>query len=1324
MKNIFSLFLLLVLSGYTYASDIVSGKTYKVFMPASGNKSLTVRNSSLASDAEVITWTETNVNAQRWIVSADNENKYQFANAYTGKILYRKGTATDGAKISQYDKNELSAGKWEILPVDGKQDFYHIIQMDRTGNNRLYLEALNNGEGALLELHTIKSGLDADRQMWKLEEVNAEPNYFTTVVRDEMMRGFRAKYYKKAPSGYVLGNGGWWGDAEMFEVVLDAYETTGNSQHEEMFRQLYINFTSRNGTDWLYNDFNDDIAWMVIASVRAYLMFGDQNYLNNAKNNFDRMYARALLPSGMLRWKESNETINGTNSCINGPAEVAACYLGIATGNEDYYTKAKKLYALQRQYLYVPSTGKVYDSFTWVNGKPSNYNEWSSTYNQGTYLGAAVMLYNHFGDRQYKEDAKMIMKYTLKDLCDAYGIIKVCQVATGDLAGFKGILMRYVRRFIVDMQQTEYAGWMRENAFHAYNNRNSQGVSSSAWLTKAPENFVFENCEKDCSFANDPFGPSTAVSAAFNAPMDDNTIIKDAFSKIEAENFNYLKGVHVKDGSDDNTPDLRNIRNGFWTGYNNIDFGNNLAKSIEIRVSKAEYRGTKIEVRLDSPEGTLLGIVDVPREGDDWQTISSQIAPVSGIRNIYFVYKGLDGMTDILKFNYFRFSTDSYTYPDITDNGGKVVSSLKPIGSDYALSNIIDNKLDTKFHADRGNNPGSFWIEYQSPVPVALKGYSLASADDASDKDPKAWELQASINGKDWLNIDSQSNQIFEGRYQKKEYNISVQNTYTHFRLNITQVNGNTKEFQLAEWQLYGSGLFGNDITADGGLLTTQYDGNGIEKLTDKNVSSIYQVDGQTGFWVEYRANAMYRLTSYSVTSANNAPEKDPKDWILYGSEDGKDWKKVDEQKNQKFLYRNITHPYPCLADAKYRYFKLQVTANNGGSGIQLAEWQLYGGYYFDSFHNDITTNGGKLSSSQETTESGKLKALTDNNGNTVYTLDGAGLPVWIQYESSVPVQLRAYSITAADDENKNPRAWALQGSNDGKEWSNIDSRSNITFSLKGEQKKYPVSGDRKYSFFRLNITRISGEEASEVKIAEWEIHGTGIYNTDFTSNNGSIESEYPGLGTSENVNKLIDKSPDTKFCSNFYDSSWVGYASPVPVKLTAYSITSANDSDERDPRAWILEASNDGIDWDALDSRTGQSFPYRYITQYYACNKDKKEYLYFRLNVTENNSANLLQFAEWQLLDINVYDPVGIIKTDREMSEVSLYPNPSDTYFHVNVPENSLMEIYNISGQLIYTQQLDRGITTVQTGSLSKGNYIVRIKSENKVSVKKFIKR
>ncbi|MDR1119292.1 MAG: carbohydrate-binding protein, partial [Dysgonamonadaceae bacterium] len=441
---------------------------------------------------------------------------------------------------------------------------------------------------------------------------------------------------------------GFWGEAEMMETLLDAYETTGKQEYKTMFEEVYAHFVSTpagwgqpgNGRNWSWNDYNDDIAWAVLASVRANLMFGQHpsrsiDYLTIAQTNFNMMYTRALLPSGMLRWCEAPSGNLGSNSCINGPAEVAACYLAIATGNDSYYEKAKDLYALQRRYLYEPTTGKVFDSGSWNGETFTIGNRWVSTYNQGTFLGAALMLYKRYGDAQYLNDAHKIVECTRNDLCNTRGIIKVCG-SGDDLQGFKGILMRYLRRYVVDLALPDKVEWLQRNAIHAYNNRNSQGVSWTAWWEKSAENFVFSD---GYNFANQPFGCSTAVSAAFNAPLSADLIIKNAFEPIEAENFDYVKGVYVE-RSDDTTAVVTNICGDYYTAYNHVDFGDEQAIGATFVIQADGQAERQIEIRMDSLTGTLLGTALVPDTGaDEWITVTCPVTGVSGRRHIYLVYK-------------------------------------------------------------------------------------------------------------------------------------------------------------------------------------------------------------------------------------------------------------------------------------------------------------------------------------------------------------------------------------------------------------------------------------------------------------------------------------------------------------------------------------------------------------------------------------------------------------------------------------------------------------------------------------------------------------
>ncbi|MDR2843885.1 MAG: carbohydrate-binding protein, partial [Candidatus Symbiothrix sp.] len=902
-KHFLSTALLLLVSGSLYAG-IESGSVYKISTLQSGNRTLLVENSSLNTDAKIVAWTETGANSQRWRVTADETgNYYYLTNVYSGKVIRMSGTAAKGIGVTQTPQSTSSNQKWDITAVEtAGENCYYITNANLlSGSEKLYLEMVNgdklNADGSPLQLWT-KDEEGLARRIWKFEKITEQPNALTVAVRDDMGYSWRTKYYKQETNGYTIG-GGFWGGAENMEILLDAYETTGKIEYKTMFEESYKTFIKQNSTSWRGNDFNDDIAWACLASIRAYLMFGNAtgvNYLNNAKTNYDMMYARALIKKNnyyLLRWKEGNA--DGTGSCINGPAEVCACYLAIATGDNIYYEKAKMLYANQRLHLYNPEDGHVYDS----TSDGGSTNTWASTYNQGTYLGAAVMLYNYYKDELYKNDAKKIIQYTRQHLCDGNGVINVCG-GGADLPGFKGILMRYVRRFIVDLNQPEYVDWMQTNAIHAYNNRNSAGIIWTAWWEKSTEDY------KHGTDNYDSFGCGTAVSAAYNAPLDKNTIVKKAFSKIEAGSFNYIRGAISENNVSGEVLEMTQMKDGDYLGYNNVDFKTNQATGVALSVANSAGE-RQIEIRLNSSTGTLLGTAVIPASNGSWTTVNATIAPVDGMKNIYLVFKGADNG---LKFNSFRFTADYFIYPDITIDRDKITASHPEISPEKNITNGIDDQLNTVLAIACGNS-GEAWLQYHSSSPVSLKGYALASGNAGDISDPKDWKLQVSNNGTDWTDLDTQSNQSFTERYQLKKYNVTTSNTYTYFRLSVTQRKGNADDLQLSEWQLYGSTSSNESITNDGGTPSNQPDN-----------------------WLQYKATAKYKLTSYSLTSAANATE-DPKNWTLYGSNDGNDWVEIDDQYNQTFGYRSATQIYPCNPATGYVYFKLHITDNNGGTHTQ-----------------------------------------------------------------------------------------------------------------------------------------------------------------------------------------------------------------------------------------------------------------------------------------------------------------------------------------------------------------------------------------------------
>ena len=136
---------------------------------------------------------------------------------------------------------------------------------------------------------------------------------------------------------------------------------------------------------------------------------------------------------------------------------------------------------------------------------------------------------------------------------------------------------------------------------------------------------------------------------------------------------------------------------------------------------------------------------------------------------------------------------------DITDDGGVLdaqFTSGSPAGEDY--TKVIDNDNGTKFLTFNC----SAWIRYAASNTYVPKGYSIVSANDAQDRDPKSWTLQASNDSTNWVVLHTVSNEFFSGRGQEKVYTFNNTAAYKYYQFNFACKAGST--FQLAEMRIYG----------------------------------------------------------------------------------------------------------------------------------------------------------------------------------------------------------------------------------------------------------------------------------------------------------------------------------------------------------------------------------------------------------------------------------------------------------------------------------------------------------------------------------------
>jgi len=110
----------------------------------------------------------------------------------------------------------------------------------------------------------------------------------------------------------------------------------------------------------------------------------------------------------------------------------------------------------------------------------------------------------------------------------------------------------------------------------------------------------------------------------------------------------------------------------------------------------------------------------------------------------------------------------------------------------------------------------------------------------------------------------------------------------------------------------------------------------------DQNSATQWFYSGVTG-WLQYDLGHTEIVQRYTVTSSNDLVPRDPKDWQFQGSTDGSTWTTLDTQSNQVFATRLKLKTYTIASPGSYRYYRLNITANNGDSTFtDLAEIGLF----------------------------------------------------------------------------------------------------------------------------------------------------------------------------------------------------------------------------------------------------------------------------------------------------------------------------------------------------------------------------------------------
>jgi alpha-mannosidase len=131
----------------------------------------------------------------------------------------------------------------------------------------------------------------------------------------------------------------------------------------------------------------------------------------------------------------------------------------------------------------------------------------------------------------------------------------------------------------------------------------------------------------------------------------------------------------------------------------------------------------------------------------------------------------------------------------------------------------------------------------------------------------------------------------------------------------------------------------GGTVTADGDNPPNE----DKTKAFDGNYSTKWLTFKPAG-WIQYQfpGTTAYAIHRYAITSANDYPGRDPKNWTLQASNDGYAWTVLDNRTNITFPNRFQKLTFTMKNTTPYKIYRLNITANAGEPDLQLGELELY----------------------------------------------------------------------------------------------------------------------------------------------------------------------------------------------------------------------------------------------------------------------------------------------------------------------------------------------------------------------------------------------
>ena len=100
---------------------------------------------------------------------------------------------------------------------------------------------------------------------------------------------------------------------------------------------------------------------------------------------------------------------------------------------------------------------------------------------------------------------------------------------------------------------------------------------------------------------------------------------------------------------------------------------------------------------------------------------------------------------------------------------------------------------------------------------------------------------------------------------------------------------------------------------------------------------------------------------------------------------------------------------------------------------------------------------------------------------------------------------------------------------------------------------------------------------------------------------------------------------------------------------------------------------------------------------------KGASTYFAFKYTSTDADAST------WEVDNALVSGVMGVGIFEQEVEKITMYPNPATDKVNVQFDQEGTLSVVNLAGQTVFSQNVNSGLTTIQTGQLPEGFYMVQ---------------